>query len=70
MMAFIFGFFLFKDICHYESITYNPIKRFGGCGFRLNFVNEIAYSMNGKKGIKLKLKDKTVVVIGTQKPGD
>lgn len=59
--------FLFKDIQHYESITYSPIKRFGGWGIRFNTDGETAYNVKGKKGIELKLKHETVV-IGTQKP--
>ncbi|MFD1337449.1 DUF6141 family protein [Oceanobacillus iheyensis] len=58
--------FLFKDIQHYESITYSPIKRFGGWGIRFNTAGETAYNVKGKKGIELKLKYGTVV-IGTQK---
>ncbi|MBT2599925.1 MULTISPECIES: DUF6141 family protein [Oceanobacillus] len=59
--------FLFKDIQHYESISYSPIKRFGGWGIRFNTDGETAYNVIGKKGIELKLKHETVV-IGTQKP--
>lgn len=58
--------YLFKDIHHYECITYSPIKRFGGWGIRFNLKNEKAYNMNGNKGIELKLQYNTVV-IGTQK---
>ncbi|PWA07611.1 hypothetical protein DCC39_16395 [Pueribacillus theae] len=61
--------YLFKDILHYESITYSPLKRFGGWGIRFNLNGETAYNMNGKKGIELKLKYNTVVV-GTQKPNE
>lgn len=61
--------YLFKDIRHYESITYSPLKRFGGWGVRFNLKDETAYNMNGKKGIELKLKHNTVV-IGTQKPDE
>jgi len=61
--------YLFKDIRHYENITYSPLKRFGGWGIRFNLQGETAYNLNGKKGIKLKLKYDTVV-IGTQKPDE
>ena len=32
--------YLLKDIRHYESITYSPLKRFGGWGIRFNFKGE------------------------------
>ncbi|HDR8433327.1 TPA: hypothetical protein QC285_003101 [Bacillus cereus] len=58
--------YLFKNINHYECITYSPLKRFGGWGIRFNLKNEKAYNINGNKGIELKLQYNTVV-IGTQK---
>ena len=61
--------YLFKNIRHYECITYSPLKRFGGWGIRFNLKGEKAYNMNGKKGIELQLKHNTVV-IGTQKPDE
>ncbi|MBT2599787.1 DUF6141 family protein [Oceanobacillus sp. ISL-74] len=61
--------FLFKDIYEYKSITYSPIKQFGGFGIRINMKGETVYNMNGKKGIELKLKYETVV-IGTQNPDE
>ncbi|MFS0749948.1 DUF6141 family protein [Oceanobacillus sp. 1P07AA] len=61
--------FLFKDIYDYKSITYSPIKQFGGIGIRINMKGETAYNMYGKKGIELKFKYETVV-IGTQKPDE
>ena len=59
--------FLFKKIRHYESMTYSPIKRFGGWGVRLNFDGETAYNLSGKEGIKIEMQYETVV-IGTQRP--
>lgn len=59
--------YLFKDIRHYESITYSPLKRFGGWGIRFNLKGETTYNLNGKEGIELKLKYNKVV-IGTQQP--
>ncbi|MFD2045068.1 DUF6141 family protein [Ornithinibacillus salinisoli] len=61
--------YLFKDIRHYESITYSPLKRFGGWGTRINFKGEMVYNINGKKGIELRLRNNTVVV-GTRKPDE
>lgn len=58
--------FLFKDLNNFESIAYS-IFDFGGLGIRINFDGEIAYNLNGKQAVKLKLVNKTVI-IGTEKP--
>ncbi|MCT2534718.1 DUF6141 family protein [Aquibacillus koreensis] len=59
--------FLFKEIKHYQSINYSPLKRFGGWGIRLNVNGEKAYNMDGNKAIELGMKGQTLV-IGTRKP--
>lgn len=59
--------YLFKEISNYETLTYSPLKRFGGLGIRFNSKSETAYNLNGNKGIELRLKHNKVV-IGTQKP--
>ncbi|SDL85719.1 DUF6141 family protein [Sediminibacillus halophilus] len=59
--------YLFRNLNDYERITYNSLKKFGGWGIRINTKGEIAYNMSGTEGIKLKLKDNTVI-IGTQEP--
>lgn len=61
--------YLFSDIRHYKSITYSPLKRFGGWGFRFSLNGEKAYNLNGNEGIELKLNNDTVV-IGTEKPNE
>jgi len=57
--------FLYKDIVNYELIDYS-FSEFGGWGIRVNIKGEKSYTMHGKQGVKLKLKNETVV-IGTQK---
>ncbi len=59
--------FLFKEIKHYESVIYSPLKRFGGWGIRINLNGEKAYNMDGNKAIELDVKSETLV-IGTRKP--
>ncbi|MGN7410919.1 DUF6141 family protein [Sporosarcina sp. SAFN-010] len=61
--------YLFKEISNYETLTYSPLKRFGGWGIRFNSKGETAYNLNGKKGVELRLKYNKVV-IGTQKPDE
>lgn len=57
--------FLYKDIVYYELIDYS-FSEFGGWGIRVNIKGEKSYTMRGKQGVMLKLKNETVV-IGTQK---
>lgn len=57
--------YLYKDIQHFESINYSPLKRFGGWGIRCNTNGEIAYNMNGNQGVELNLGNQTVL-IGTR----
>jgi Family of unknown function (DUF6141) len=57
--------FSLKDIDNYEPVDYSALQ-FGGWGIRINLKGERAYNMNGKHGIRLRLKNETVV-IGTQK---
>jgi len=61
--------FLFKDITHYQVITYDSFTRFGGWGIRLNFNGETAYNVNEKQGLEIKLSFQTIV-IGTQQPDE
>src|SRR5699024_2548943 len=61
-----FKSFLFKDIITYDAVVYNALRRFGGWGVRFNAKGEIAYNISGKQGIELQLRNKTVVIIGTQ----
>lgn len=61
--------FLFKDIRYYDSVTYHPLKRFGGWGIRFNLKGETAYNLSGNKGIELTLKYDTVI-IGSKKPNE
>ena len=58
--------FLFKDIKQYKPLSYRPLERFGGWGFRVNFKGETGYILSGE-GIELTLKYETVV-ISTDKP--
>lgn len=65
-----FKAFLFKDIIKYDAVTYNSLKRFGGWGIRFNTNGETAYNISGEQGIKLQLRNNTIVIIGTQNPNE
>lgn len=59
---------LFKEIENYEPIVYSFFE-FGGWGIRVNSLGEKSYTMYGNKGIKINLKNETVV-LGTQKQNE
>lgn len=58
--------FLFDEIDDYEVSEYRAMD-FGGYGIRENFKGEKAYSMEGKKAVRLLLKNNKKIVIGSQK---
>lgn len=49
---------------------YNPIKEYGGWGYRLSFGKGKALNVKGNKGIQLEFKDGKKLLIGTQKKED
>ena len=61
--------FSFDDISHLELIKYNPITDYGGWGIRMSF-KETAYSVKGRNGLRLTLRNGRKYMIGTQKPGE
>lgn len=60
----------FNEIENYTVITYKLIAQFGGTGIRVNIHGETGYIMSGNKGIKLKLTNKKVIVLGSQNPNE
>ncbi len=57
-----------KDIELAIVKDYQPIKEFGGWGFRVGFGKKQALSVWGKKALRLKLKNGKELVLGTQRP--
>lgn len=49
---------------------YNPVKEYGGWGYRLSFNKGKALNVKGNKGIQLEFKDGRKLLIGTQKQED
>lgn len=47
---------------------YNPIKEYGGWGYRISFGKGKAYNVKGNQGIQLETQDGKKVLLGTQKP--
>ncbi|APQ16406.1 hypothetical protein [Maribacter hydrothermalis] len=50
--------------------TYNPLKEFGGWGYRNSFGKSSAINVKGNIGIQLILMDGKKLLIGTQKEND
>jgi hypothetical protein len=57
-----------KEIAQANVTDYQPIKEFGGWGFRAGFAKKQALSIWGKQALRLKLKDGRELVLGTQRP--
>ena len=47
--------------------TYNPLKEYGGWGYRMSFKNGNAINIKGNKGIQLEFDNGKKLLIGTQK---
>lgn len=50
--------------------NYKPIWEYGGWGLRVSFKHGIAYTVKGKTGLQLNLKNGKQILIGTQKPDE
>jgi hypothetical protein len=57
--------FEFSDILEYKTITYRPIREFGGWGIRSG-PNGKAYNVQGNHGVELVLKNQSRILIGSQ----
>ena len=58
-------FYSFKDIKTVESVTYSPIKDYGGWGIRYGKLGK-AYNVSGNKGVHLKFRSGQNLLIGSQ----
>ncbi len=50
--------------------NYKPIWEYGGWGLRVSFKHGTAYTVKGKTGLQLTLKNGKQILIGTQKPDE
>jgi hypothetical protein len=57
----------FEELDHFSLKEYDAIKEYGGWGLRSK-KNKKAYTVSGKHGIQLLLKNGKMILIGTQKP--
>ena len=58
-----------SDIQEASSITYRPIRDYGGWGIRFGWKGR-AYNVSGNKGIQIKTKKGENILFGTQKPDE
>ncbi|WP_442844752.1 hypothetical protein [Leeuwenhoekiella sp. H156] len=61
----------FKSWEEIKSATvrkYNPIREYGGWGYRISFTKRKALNTKGNKGVQLYFKDGNELLLGTQHP--
>jgi len=56
------------EISDFYIRYYKPLKEFGGYGIQRNIKNGKSFTVSGRDGLQLLLKDKRKILIGTQKP--
>lgn len=61
--------FLWEDIERFSVERYSPVFKYGGWGIRLG-KNCKAYSVGGRMGLHLHLKNGKLLLIGTRKPDE
>jgi hypothetical protein len=56
-----------SEIAEAKAETYRPLREFGGWGLRFARGGKRAYSMRGNRGVRLRLRDGRVVMVGSQR---
>ena len=56
------------EISDFYMRYYKPLREFGGYGIQRNNKNGKSFTVSGRNGLQLLLKDKRKILIGTQKP--
>ena len=60
---------LWKEMEHCQVRTYNPIKEYGGWGYKGKFRGKgMALNIRGNQGIQIKTRSGKSLLIGTQQP--
>lgn len=62
--------YFWRDIRECYVTKYNPLRDFGGWGYRMSFKKGKAVNIRGNMGIQLILNDGKKVLIGTQKTNE
>jgi len=58
-----------SDIRHGQSVSYRPLRDYGGWGIRYGADGK-AYNVSGNRGVRLELRDGRRILIGSQRPED
>ena len=58
-----------SDIRRGQSVSYRPVKDYGGWGIRYGTAGK-AYNVSGNRGVQLELRDGRRILMGSQKPED
>jgi hypothetical protein len=56
------------DVLAHEVVTYRPIRDYGGYGIKYSFRLGWAYNVKGNRGVRLQIKDKKPLLIGSRRP--
>ena len=56
-----------SNIARAESVTYHPIREYGGWGIR-GWGDDVALNARGNRGVRLTLTNRKRVLIGSQRP--
>ncbi len=62
--------FKWNEIKTVEVVDYNPLKDFGGWGYKISLKGNTAMNVKGKVGIKIFLENGKQFLIGTQRPDE
>lgn len=63
-----YKFFDWRNVDKLSIIRYKPFVEYGGWGFRKKRKGTVAYTVKGRMGLKIDLKNGKSVLIGTQNP--
>ncbi len=58
------------DVVAAESVTYHPLREYGGWGIKGWSRRKVAYNVRGDRGALLMLADGRTVLIGSQRPDE
>ena len=61
---------LLDDVVAAESVTYHPLREYGGWGIKGWSRRKIAYNVRGDRGALITLADGRTVLIGSQRPDE
>lgn len=60
--------FPLTDIVSAEALTYSPLREFGGWGIRRGRGGRRAYTIDGNRGVELRLASGRRIVVGSRRP--